>query len=861
MGTRKNNKNQKKLGRKTRSRKQKGSGTICSRPGQCTTNQNNMEEEDPNSIDDYLQVAIEEEDALNVKKYLDEGANPNNVMITDEHENIQGSEIVPAVIYAARHIQPSTILKHLVNHGANIESDELHNGLTPLIEAAEWGNLSAVKFLLNNGANINATAGSGVTAIGFAVLNEDIPMINLMLEKRKGEIDFNYTVFGIDNENVIDEANEYGRNPEVAKILKEYAIEQKLPEIRKRQKDRTRADWLFRGKNTENNMNYNNFPEEMKHSIKSFLGGKKKIQKNKKQLGGDEKERINNAFLGAVEVAPADERDYEAVKKLVEQGADVNMRASEEWNNGKTPLILITENADEDDEDDEYLLPTINIVKLLIKNGADISAKDNNGWTALELTGSGSIQKLLILELMRQNNKYYDDPNILISQQFSPGSLTVKTNDSQRTKEYKIKLKERLVKYLKEARETIKDEKERKSNIKNLEDVHTEVISNIKERNEVKKENPNIVEQEIEQCANQCRETIKAKYDQKPYEKVLGNPDLKREIAKNFGGKKERKTRKNHRKKKHGIKTRSKRQRGGGKEENDELIRAGFEGNLEKVQELLNNDADVNAKNKLGNTALINASMTGHTETVALLLEKGADVNANNNNGHTALILAIWNRYTETVALLLEKGADVNVKGNDGETALLVASGDGHKEIVAMLLEKGADVNAKNNDGFTSLMWASNYEHTEIVRLLLENGADVNAKSNDGQTALMIVSDCDEEFMEYFIGLQGDRQVQMMNNKENIISLLQRYGADFSLKDNNNNTAFDLANQCSDSWVIADDIIKLLKRYIVVQHLQTHKKIQKDQTKLGWMLRGIKVKNRDMRFPYDLEHYIRGFIG
>ena len=46
-----------------------------------------------------------------------------------------------------------------------------------------------------------------------------------------------------------------------------------------------------------------------------------------------------------------------------------------------------------------------------------------------------------------------------------------------------------------------------------------------------------------------------------------------------------------------------------------------------------------------------------------------------------------------------------------------------------------------------------------------------------------------------------------MNNKENIIHLLQRYGADFNLKDNNNNTAFDLANQCSDRWVIVDDII------------------------------------------------------
>jgi len=195
-----------------------------------------------------------------------------------------------------------------------------------------------------------------------------------------------------------------------------------------------------------------------------------------------------------------------------------------------------------------------------------------------------------------------------------------------------------------------------------------------------------------------------------------------------------------------------------------------------------------------------------------------------------------------------------------GTTFLIWASTRGYTNDVKSLIDNGADVNARNNSGQTALMGASWMDHTEIVELLLENGADVNAKSNDGQTALMIVSDCDEEFINYFVGLKGIQQVRMMNNKENIIRLLQRYGADFNLKDNNNNTAFDLANQCSDRWV-ADDIIKLLKQNIIAQIIQKLKERQKDQTKLGWMLRGIKVKNRGARLPYDLEYYIRGFIG
>jgi hypothetical protein len=300
MGTRKNNKKTKKsnkIFRKTRKQKKKrGGGLGCSRPGNCTAaDRDNVEEEDPNTIDDYLGLAIVEERQHWVKTYLVKGANPN-ITILDEHTlTTQGNaEQVPAIIYVARHIEPSTIMKFLVEKGANIEAT--YNTSTPLIEAAEWGNLSAVGYLLDIGANINETAENGVTAIGYAVLNEDIPMIRLMLDKRKGEIDFNYTAFGTDAYNVIDDAEENAENPEIAKILKKYVMEPRLPIHSRKQRDRVNLGRVLRGvRGTSNRGPGGKLPLDMIRylegdnsatgrwdSVNSYLGGKRKTKKTRK---------------------------------------------------------------------------------------------------------------------------------------------------------------------------------------------------------------------------------------------------------------------------------------------------------------------------------------------------------------------------------------------------------------------------------------------------------------------------------------------------------------------------------------------------------------------------------------------------
>jgi hypothetical protein len=154
------------------------------------------------------------------------------------------------------------------------------------------------------------------------------------------------------------------------------------------------------------------------------------------------------------------------------------------------------------------------------------------------------------------------------------------------------------------------------------------------------------------------------------------------------------------------------------------------------VRQLLEHEADVNAKDKYGSTALYRAAKNGHGAVVKLLLEHKADVNAKDNYGSIPLCRAAENGHDAVVKLLLEHKADVNAKSWSGWTALYWAAKNGHQAVVKLLVEHEADVNAKDNYGSTALYQAAENGHEAVVKLLLEHKADFNAEDNCGLTAL-----------------------------------------------------------------------------------------------------------------------------
>ncbi|EER27057.1 ankyrin repeat containing protein [Coccidioides posadasii C735 delta SOWgp] len=96
-------------------------------------------------------------------------------------------------------------------------------------------------------------------------------------------------------------------------------------------------------------------------------------------------------------------------------------------------------------------------------------------------------------------------------------------------------------------------------------------------------------------------------------------------------------------------------------------------------------------KDSYGRTPLFWAASRGHREVARLLLDNGANVNAKDKNKLTPLHVATTSEHTKLMALLLDRGAHIEAKEASGDTPLARAIENGSKEVIKVLLERGAN--------------------------------------------------------------------------------------------------------------------------------------------------------------------------
>jgi ankyrin repeat protein len=163
-----------------------------------------------------------------------------------------------------------------------------------------------------------------------------------------------------------------------------------------------------------------------------------------------------------------------------------------------------------------------------------------------------------------------------------------------------------------------------------------------------------------------------------------------------------------------------------------------------KVRLLIARGADVNARNVEGRTPVYQAAMLGGgLRVLRLLLEKGGNPGTPMVNGQTPLAAAALRADIAAMQLLIGGGADVDAKNGAGATALMAAASTGNERAVQLLLEHRADAKVSTKLGETALGNAATAGNAETVRLLIEGGAEVNARNSRGYSPLMLAAASD----------------------------------------------------------------------------------------------------------------------
>lgn len=158
------------------------------------------------------------------------------------------------------------------------------------------------------------------------------------------------------------------------------------------------------------------------------------------------------------------------------------------------------------------------------------------------------------------------------------------------------------------------------------------------------------------------------------------------------------------------------------------------------VESLLASGADVNARDKNGQTILHEVARSWDPEILEFLIKHGGEIDIQDNFGRAPLHVAAAVDYAEMVEFLISNKANINIATlNEEQTPIHFAAKNGACRSLKMLLAYGADIVSKDSKNRTPLQLAAEMNRTKAAKLLLEEGAPAGVYDNSGNSPLSLL--------------------------------------------------------------------------------------------------------------------------
>ena len=132
------------------------------------------------------------------------------------------------------------------------------------------------------------------------------------------------------------------------------------------------------------------------------------------------------------------------------------------------------------------------------------------------------------------------------------------------------------------------------------------------------------------------------------------------------------------------------------------------------------------------NKKLLKVIENENVEIVEKLIYNNADVNYVGHSGNISLHLVCFTGNCQLLKIILNANANVNAINQKLQTPLMISSQFGFIKQVQILIINKADINRQDLCGISSLMFAFEYNLPKIALELLNSRADVNLRNRNG---------------------------------------------------------------------------------------------------------------------------------